>query len=171
MGKILEFNKSVTCVIACFIRVKVKSSDLALFCKCVREKNHKMKNLKLLLLLLLVWQFTVTSCKKSELDKNEKDVSETPLKFTEIKTNTSFTWSTTRKINLELKPIANDSRSSVLKVIDTNGNVYFRKLQKASEKFSGSIEVPIHLKTLKYVYGGIQKEFNTNIASVNVELK
>ena len=130
-----------------------------------------MKNLKLLFLLLLVWQLTLTSCKKSELDTNEKGTAEAPLKFTEIKTNTQFTWSTTQKIVIEFKAIANDTRVSVLKVVDANGHVYFKKLQKASEKFSGSIEVPIHLKTLKYVYAGNQKEFSTRAGIVNVDVK
>ena len=130
-----------------------------------------MKNFKLLLLLLLVWQLTLTSCKKSELDKNEKGASEAPLKFTEIKTNANFSWSTTKKIALEFKPIAHDTRVSVLKVVDANGHVYLKKLQKASEKFSGSIEVPIHLKTLKYVYAGIQKEFSANAGVLNIDVK
>ena len=130
-----------------------------------------MNNLKLLLLVLLTWQLTLTSCKKTEIIKKENGVSDAPSKFTEIKTNTQFTWSTTQKIVIEFKAIANDTRVSVLKVVDANGHVYFKKLQKASEKFSGSIEVPIHLKTLKYVYAGNQKEFSTRAGIVNVDVK
>ena len=130
-----------------------------------------MNRFKCMFLLLLVWQLTTTSCKKADVDKNEQDVSAAPKKFTEIKTNTNFTWSTTQKISIEFKPTANDARVSVLKVVDANGNVYFRKLQKASEKFSGSIEVPIHLKSLRYVYAGIQKDFSTNLGILNVQAK
>jgi hypothetical protein len=130
-----------------------------------------MKNLKLLLLVLLIWQLTLTSCKKTEIIKKETGVSDAPSKFTEIKTNASFSWSTTKKIKIEYKPTSNDSRVSVLKVEDSNGHVYLKKLQKTSEKFSGSIEVPIHLKTIKYSIAGIQKELNASAGVLNIEVK
>ncbi len=130
-----------------------------------------MNNLKLLLLVLLTWQLTLTSCKKTEIIKKENGVSDAPSKFTEIKTNANFAWSTTKKIKIEYKPTNNDTRVSVLKVEDLNGHVYLKKLQKTSEKFSGSIEVPIHLKTIKYSIAGIQKELNANAGVLNIEVK
>jgi hypothetical protein len=130
-----------------------------------------MKNLKLLLLVLLIWQLTLTSCKKTEIIKKETGVSDAPSKFTEIKTNADFAWSTTKKIKIEYKPTNNDTRVSVLKVEDSNGHVYLKKLQKTSEKFSGSIEVPIHLKTIKYSIAGIQRELNASAGVLNIEVK
>ena len=135
------------------------------------KKTQTMNNLKLLLLVLMIWQLTLTSCKKTEIVKKENGVSDAPSKFTEIKTNAGFSWSTTKKIDIEYKPINNDTRVSVLKIEDSNGHVYLKKLQKRSEKFSGSIEVPIHLKSIKYTIAGIQREFNANTGVLNIELK
>jgi len=122
-------------------------------------------------LLLLVWQLTTTSCKKADVDKNEQDVSVAPKKFTEIKVNQNFTWSTTKVIQLNFKSIPNDPRNAVLRVVDADGVVYFKKLQSANQKFNGSIVVPSHITKLKYIYGSIQQEFNANAGVVNIDVK
>jgi hypothetical protein len=121
-----------------------------------------MNKLKCMFLLLLVWQLTTTSCKKADVDKNEQDVSAAPKKFTEMKVNQNFTWSTTKVIQLNFKSIPNDPRNAVLRVVDADGVVYFKKLQSANQKFNGSIVVPSHITKLKYIYGSIQQEFNAN---------
>ena len=130
-----------------------------------------MKNIKRILLAMLVLQLGITSCKKSELEKTETGSTSNPQKFTEIKTNKDFSWSTNKKIALQFKPALNDTRVSVLKVVDASGIVYFKKLQKANESYTGTIVVPAHVKTLKYVYGGITKEFNAQTAVLTIELK
>lgn len=122
-------------------------------------------------LLLLVWQLTTTSCKKADVDKNEQDVSAAPKKFTEMKVNQNFTWSTTKVIQLNFKSIPNDPRNAVLRVVDADGVVYFKKLQSANQKFNGSIVVPSHITKLKYIYGSIQQEFNANAGVVNIDVK
>jgi hypothetical protein len=122
-------------------------------------------------LLLLVWQLTTTSCKKADVDKNEQDVSVAPKKFTEMKVNQNFTWSTTKVIQLNFKSIPNDPRNAVLRVVDADGVVYFKKLQSANQKFNGSIVVPSHITKLKYIYGSIQQEFNANAGVVNIDVK
>lgn len=122
-------------------------------------------------LLLLVWQLTSTSCKKADVDKNEQDVSAAPKKFTEMKVNQNFTWSTTKVIQLNFKSIPNDPRNAVLRVVDADGVVYFKKLQSANQKFNGSIVVPSHITKLKYIYGSIQQEFNANAGVVNIDVK
>jgi len=122
-------------------------------------------------LLLLVWQLTTTSCKKADVDKNEQDVSAAPKKFTEMKVNQNFTWSTTKVVQLNFKSIPNDPRNAVLRVVDADGVVYFKKLQSANQKFNGSIVVPSHITKLKYIYGSIQQEFNANAGVVNIDVK
>lgn len=114
-------------------------------------------------------QIGLSGCKKQENEKNV--VSADVKKFAEIKANKNFTWSTTRLVQLNFKPNPTDSRVAVLKVVDAKGIVYFKKLQYANQEFTGSIEVPNHVNTLKYVYGAIQKEFSTQAGVVNVELK
>ncbi|MCE2740461.1 MAG: hypothetical protein LW669_03125 [Sphingobacteriales bacterium] len=130
-----------------------------------------MNKLKCMFLLLLVWQLTTTSCKKADVDKNEQDVSAAPKKFTEMKVNQNFTWSTTKVIQLNFKSIPNDPRNAVLRVVDADGVVYFKKLQSANQKFNGSIVVPSHITKLKYIYGSIQQEFNANAGVVNIDVK
>ncbi|MCG9879584.1 MAG: hypothetical protein MH472_03205 [Bacteroidia bacterium] len=129
-----------------------------------------MKNIKLLLAGLILVQLGLTSCKKLELEKTEKNTISDPKKFTEIKTSKEFTWSTNKTIAIDFPARANDARVAVLKVVDASGNVYFKKLQKANEKFVGSIQVPSHMKSLIYVYGGIQKEFSTQSPSLTITL-
>ncbi|MCG9879582.1 MAG: hypothetical protein MH472_03195 [Bacteroidia bacterium] len=130
-----------------------------------------MKNVKLIISAALLWQFGLTSCKKLEVEKKENSNSTEIKKFTEIKTSKEFTWSTNKTIAIDFPARANDARVAVLKVTDANGVVYFKKLQKANEKFTGSIQVPSHVKTLSYVYGGIKKEFSTNNPSLTIDLK
>jgi hypothetical protein len=128
-----------------------------------------MKNIKTIFACIVMLQIGLSSCKKQENEKigGSADVK----KFAEIKANKNFTWSTTRLIQLNFKSNPTDSRVAVLKVVDAKGIVYFKKLQYANQKFMGSIEVPNHVNTLKYIYGGIQKEFSTQAGVVNVELK
>ena len=130
-----------------------------------------MKNIKLILTAMILIQLGLTSCKKLEVEKTEKGTVSDPKKFTEIKTSKDFGWSTSKSIAINFQAKANDARVAVLKVVDASGNVYFKKLQKANEKFSGTIHVPSHVKTLKYVYGGITKEFSTQAPLLTIELK
>ena len=128
-----------------------------------------MKNLKTIFALLVILQFGFSSCKKEESIK--KGSSAVPQKFGNIKANKTFTWTTTRVIQLHYKSSLNDTRVAVLKVVDAKGIVYFKKLQYANQNFIGSIEVPNHVNTLKYVYGGVQNEFSSNVGLLNIELK
>ena len=128
-----------------------------------------MKNLKTIFALLLILAFGFSSCKKEERIK--KGAPAIPQKFGNIKANKTFTWTTTRVIQLQYKSNLNDTRVAVLKVVDAKGIVYFKKLQYANQNFKGSIEVPNHVNTLKYVYGGVQNEFSSNVGLLNIELK
>ena len=128
-----------------------------------------MKNLKTIFALLVILQFGFSSCKKEESIK--KGSSAVPQKFGNIKANKNFTWTTTRVIQLHYKSNLNDTRVAVLKVVDAKGIVYFKKLQYANQNFIGSFEVPNHVNTLKYVYGGVQNEFSSNVGLLNIELK
>jgi hypothetical protein len=128
-----------------------------------------MKNLKTIFALLVILQFGFSSCKKEESIK--KGAPAIPQKFGNIKANKTFTWTTTRVIQLHYKSNLNDTRVAVLKVVDAKGIVYFKKLQYANQNFIGSIEVPNHVNTLKYVYGGVQNEFSSNVGLLNIELK
>lgn len=128
-----------------------------------------MKNVKIIFALLVFLQLGFSSCKKEESFK--KGSSAVPQKFGNIKANKTFTWTTTRVVKMQYKSNLNDTRIAVLKVVDAKGIVYFKKLQPANQSFSGSIEVPNHVNTLKYVYGGFQNEFSAQVGTLNIELK
>lgn len=128
-----------------------------------------MKNINTIFAILIFWQFVFSSCKKQEKVKNES-ANET-LKFAELKVDKNFNWSTSKVIQLNFKPIPNDPRNAVLKVVDADGVVYFKKLQSANQKFNGSIVVPSHITKLKYIYGSIQQEFSANVGVVNIDVK
>lgn len=129
-----------------------------------------MKNLKFTILFLLLWQLSQTSCKKLEYEKKDQASTKTASTFTEIKSVSSFKWSTTKKITIEYTPNTSDTRVSVLKIVDSNGNLYLKKLQKASDKFSTTIELPIHVNKLRYSFAGVQKEFTTSSDKLKIEL-
>jgi hypothetical protein len=137
----------------------------------LHKSISKMKSTKLLIGAILIWQVGITSCKKVELEKNIDSTSQDAKKFSEIKASKEFTWATNKAIEINFTATANDARVAVLKVVDASGNVYFKRLQKANEKFAGTIHVPSHVKTLKYVYGGIEKEFNTTSPTLTINLK
>lgn len=128
-----------------------------------------MKNINTIFAILVFWQFGFSSCKKQEKVKNES--ANENVKFAEMKVNQNFNWSTTKVIQLNFKSIPNDPRSAVLRVVDGDGVVYFKKLQSANQKFNGSIVVPSHITKLKYIYGSIQQEFNANSGVVNIDVK
>lgn len=130
-----------------------------------------MKSTKLLLAALCLLQLIFYSCRKQEIIKQENASATTAAKFAEIKSPQNFKWATNNLVQVQIQPNANDNRKSVLKVVDANGQVYFKKFHKANERFSTSLEVPAHIKTLKVVFGGFQKEFGTGSSKISLNLK
>jgi hypothetical protein len=72
---------------------------------------------------------------------------------------------------VQLPAVKNDTRKSVLKIVDAEGRVYMKKFHSANEAFTASIEVPSHIKNLKVVFAGVQKDFTTSSSRVNLNLK
>lgn len=130
-----------------------------------------MKNSKTILLILCVLQFSIMSCKKQLVEKYEESQANKVKKFTDIKAAKNFKWATMNVVSINFPSNQNDARISTLKITDAEGNVYFQKLQKANEAFTGSIEVPAHLETLKMSYGGIHKDVNLTSGKIEIELK
>lgn len=130
-----------------------------------------MKSFKIIFLLLCVLQFGLSSCKKQLVEKYEENQSAKAKKFADLKAPKTFKWATMNQVGISFTSIPNDARISTLKITDVDGNVYFKKLQKANEAFTGSIEVPAHLETLKMTFGGMQKEINVTSGKMNIDLK
>lgn len=133
-------------------------------------KLSSMKYTKTILTAACLLQLGLYSCRKQEIVKEEKG-STTAVKFAEMKTPQNFKWATNNLIHVQIQPLLNDNRKSVLKIVDASGVVYFKKLHSAKEQFSTSIEVPAHIKTLKVVFAGTQKEFSTSSNKISFNLK
>jgi|GEM_PF-2562463 len=135
------------------------------------REDIMMKYTKILLTVASLLQLGLYSCRKQEIVNAEKSTSPTAASFAEIKSPQNFKWASNNLINLQIQPNSNDTRKSVLKVVDADGHVYLKKLHCANERFSTAIEVPAHIKALKVVYSGFQKEFGTGTSKVFINLK
>ncbi len=130
-----------------------------------------MKYTKILLTSACLLQLGLYSCRKQEIVKAENGTAQTAESFASIKTPQNFKWATNNVINVQIQPNQNDTRKSVLKIVDAEGRVYMKKFHSANEAFTASIEVPSHIKNLKVVFGRVQKTFITSSSMVNLNLK
>ena len=104
------------------------------------------------------------SCKKHEIAKAE--ITSDKGSFKDIKAPAAFKWSTLNTVTIQMKAKPNDARSSTLKVLDAQGNVYLQKLQKANQAFEGVVEIPGHIEKLKVSFCGKIKEFSARSGKV-----
>ena len=74
-------------------------------------------------------------------------------------------------IQVQLPAVKNDTRKSVLKIVDAEGRVYMKKFHSANEAFTAAIEVPSHIKNLKVYFAVVQKVFVTSLNKVVIDLK
>ena len=129
-----------------------------------------MKNFQLLIIATLTL-FSFTSCVK-QMDAVPANIpavaTVTPAdKFSDIKANDNFNWSTSHKINFSFLGSTGEDFQLVLKVQDADGNVLFEKLQKGNEDYNDAFEIPAHCKTLSVSYGSTIKEFDCNATSIS----
>jgi len=129
-----------------------------------------MKYSKILFTVACLLQLGLYSCRKQEIVNAEKNTSPTAAAFAEIKSTLNFKWATNNLIQVQLPAVKNDKRKSVLKIVDAEGRVYMKKFQSVNETFTAAIEVPLHIKNLKVVFAGIQKEFVTSLNKVVIDL-
>jgi hypothetical protein len=129
-----------------------------------------MKHTKLVLAAICIGQLSLISCRKQPNVAEEIGVNQSS-KFTSITPSQNFKWVTNNVIQVQLPAVKNDARKSVLKIVDAEGRVYMKKFHSANEAFTASIEVPSHIKNLKVVFGGVQKDFVTSLNKVTIDLK
>ncbi len=133
-----------------------------------------MKNLKSLLLLAIVSQMFLASCKKDLIDKYEASKTNNTMvakSVKEIKAPSTFNWNTSNSVSFTFKGIAGDARKSTLTVLSEDKSVLFQKLQKASENYTGVIELPAHVGKITVLYNGISTELPISSNKFEIELK
>jgi|688.fasta_scaffold53068_3 hypothetical protein len=127
--------------------------------------NQKtMKNLRNLLILILISVIVLPSCKKDLVEKFEQNKTTEKViakNTSEVKAPENFKWSTSRTIKLTANGIVGDARVSVLRVEATDGTVLFTKLQKVKESVDLTLEVPARYEKVNVVFGGMQKTYDT----------
>jgi hypothetical protein len=129
-----------------------------------------MKYTKFALAAVCIAQLSLISCRKQPSIAEEMGATQTS-KFTSITPSQNFKWVTNNVIQVQLSAVKNDTRKSVLKIVDAEGRVYLKKFHSANEAFKASIEVPSHIKNLKVVFGGVQKDFVACTNKVVIDLK
>jgi len=129
-----------------------------------------MKYAKFALAVICIAQLSLISCRKQPSVAEEMGTTQSS-KFTSITPSQNFKWATNNVIQVQLPAVKNDTRKSVLKIVDAEGRVYMKKFHSANEAFTASIEVPSHIKNLKVVFAGVQKDFTTSSSRVNLNLK
>jgi len=129
-----------------------------------------MKHTKFVLAAICIAQLSITSCRKQPNVAEEMGTTQSG-KFSAITPSQNFKWVTNNVIQVQLPAVKNDARKSVLKIVDADGRVYMKKFHSANEAFTASIEVPSHIKKLKVVFAGVQKDFVTNLNKVVIDLK
>lgn len=132
-----------------------------------------MKNIKNIILLTLLTQAFLTSCKKPEMFKNETTVNNSIVakSVKEIKAPNNFNWNTSNTVNFTFKGLVGDARKSTLTILSENNSVLFKKLQSASESFSGSVEIPAHVSKITVLYNDNATEFTISSNKFAIELK
>ena len=133
----------------------------------VTTKQMKITNYKLLVVALVL--LISVSCKKET--ETKVDVPSTPGKFSEIKTDPNFNWSTTREVEVKVlglkteMPIAN---TLVLSNKEKDAN-YYTGRHDMSESFTFKIVVPTRQDSMVLSFGSIQKTYGIQQASVEVD--
>ncbi|MFZ4798879.1 MAG: hypothetical protein ACOYMA_15370 [Bacteroidia bacterium] len=132
-----------------------------------------MKNLKNIILLVVLTQALLTSCKKPEMFKNETTTTNSIVakSVKEIKAPNSFNWNTSNTVNFTFKGLVGDVRKSTLTILAEDNSVLFKKLQSASENFSGSVEIPAHVGKITVRYNNNATEFTISSNKFAIELK
>ncbi len=128
-----------------------------------------MKTNKIILAIIISISLTGIACKKHSINPENGNTS--GAKFTDIKAPQTFKWSTLNTISMKYTPVANDARVSTLRIVDAEGHIYLQRLQKASQTFEASIEVPGHIKQLEMRYAGIKKTIAVSNGKAIISLK
>ncbi|OYU96359.1 MAG: hypothetical protein CFE21_08150 [Bacteroidetes bacterium B1(2017)] len=132
-----------------------------------------MKKITNILLIALVLQVSLSSCKKNLVDKYEetKPTNVTAKSVKEIKAPANFNWNTSNTVSFTFKGISGDARKSTLTITDDNNNILFRKLQPASENYTGNLELPAHVNKINVKYDGITTDLLVNSNTFDISLK
>ena len=131
-----------------------------------------MKNLSKIALLFVISQVCLTSCKKLTVEKDEALFETKAAKSVkEIKASANFNWNTANTIKFNFVGIPGDARKSTLTILAEDNSVLLKKLQNASESYSGTVEIPAHTSKISFVYLGNKTELKATSSTVNIEVK
>lgn len=113
----------------------------------------------------------------SSLTSCLKDVTPTPINkdiaaktTAEVKASKDFKWNTTNSLNVSFKGIPSDVRVAILRVLTLDGNILFKKLQKANEDYSIQLTVPAQYEKVSIQFDVETRTFETKIGKVEMIL-
>jgi hypothetical protein len=132
------------------------------------NKNKNMKKVHFAFLISLA-VLAFASCKKDVETKVEAP--SIPTKFSEIKTDPSFNWSTTRVVQVNvkgLKTLESFSNTLTLSSLDKSA-VYYSGYHLMSEDVNVKITVPTAQDSMVVGFGSIKKNYSIKQNVVDVD--
>ena len=141
-----------------------------------QTKLTKMKQVLISTVFAISLIISFSSCSK-QVDQqapvtvsNSNPTATVPQTFASIQAPAGFNWSTTNKVAFTYTGTAGADYRAILKVINSDGNTIFQKLQLASETYSGSIEVDINSANVTVQFGDISKSFNCKTGNIAMSI-
>lgn len=118
----------------------------------------------------MVVSLAAIGCKKSPNTEEELPTN-TPGKFSEIKTSPSFDWGTNKLFKLNVKGLSTISEvRNTFKVSSLDKSAtYYQSSRLMSESFTATLTVPIHLDSLSFQFGTVTKNFSVKGTETEVD--
>lgn len=132
-------------------------------------KRKKITITKLSIVSCALLVFLNIGCLKETVTSDSEN-NTTNAKFSEISTPSSFNWNNSQQHTLNFVGSADKAFTAMLKVTANDGSVLFQKMQKGSDQFTTSLQIPAHYETIDVQFGGIKKTFTLKGATINMNI-